>query len=409
MWPRLVANKLLRKTLGSNNFVADFPDDSHESFLSYDEAQMMKDNQQKDIAKYKIFASTWNVGGIAPPDDLVMEDWLDTQNNLCDIYVLGFQEVVPLRAANVLGADRNNISVKWNCLIRESLNKNTVESNWKGSKEYETEGAENIFQAHQLSQQEFQCVVTKQMVGIMISVWVRATLRPFISNTSVSCVGCGIMGCLGNKGSVSVRFLLHETSFCFICSHLASGGREGDQGNRNSNVSEIFSRTSFPRGPLLELPRKIIDHDHVILLGDLNYRINLPEMTTRRLVDKRDWKTLLQNDQLKMELGEGQVFKGWNEGVIDFAPTYKFYVNSDVYYGHGEGKKGEKKRAPAWCDRIIWYGKGLTQHLYTRGESRLSDHRPVKAIFTTEVAFVHRENRLLYNSSLHDRLIINDY
>jgi hypothetical protein len=37
------------------------------------------------------------------------------------------------------------------------------------------------------------------------------------------------------------------------------------------------------------------------------------------------------------------------------------------------------------CDRIIWYGKGLKQHLYSRGELRLSDHRPVKAIFTAEV------------------------
>lgn len=37
------------------------------------------------------------------------------------------------------------------------------------------------------------------------------------------------------------------------------------------------------------------------------------------------------------------------------------------------------------CDRIIWYGKGLKQQLYTRGEVKISDHRPVKAIFTAEV------------------------
>ena len=63
------------------------------------------------------------------------------------------------------------------------------------------------------------------------------------------------------QGSVSVRFQLHETSFCFVCSHLASGGREGDEKYRNSNVTEIFSRTSFPRGPLLDLPRTILDHE----------------------------------------------------------------------------------------------------------------------------------------------------
>jgi hypothetical protein len=35
----------------------------------------------------------------------------------------------------------------------------------------------------------------------------------------------------------------------------------------------------------------------VILLGDLNYRISLPEAKTRLLVERQDWKTLLENDQ----------------------------------------------------------------------------------------------------------------
>jgi hypothetical protein len=63
------------------------------------------------------------------------------------------------------------------------------------------------------------------------------------------------------QGSVSVRFQLHETSLCFVCSHLASGGKEGDEKCRNSNVAEIFSRTSFPKGPLFDLPRTILDHE----------------------------------------------------------------------------------------------------------------------------------------------------
>ena len=45
---------------------------------------------------------------------------------------------------------------------------------------------------------------------------------------------------------------------------------------------------------------------------------------------------------------EGHVFQGWNEGKIEFAPTYKYYKNSQVYYGCDQKRKGEKKRAPAW-------------------------------------------------------------
>jgi hypothetical protein len=129
----------------------------------------------------------------------------------------------------------------------------------------------------------------------------------------------------------------------------------------------------------------------VILLGDLNYRISLPEAKTRLLVERRDWKTLLENDQLRAEVSRaGGAFRGWSEGDIAFSPTYKYYPNSDTYYGCGGGggggrNKGEKRRAPAWCDRILWRGAGLRQSRYDRCESRLSDHRPVRAVFTVEV------------------------
>jgi len=37
---------------------------------------------------------------------------------------------------------------------------------------------------------------------------------------------------------------------------------------------------------------------HIILLGDLNYRISLPEETTRLLVENEDWDSLLEYDQV---------------------------------------------------------------------------------------------------------------
>ncbi|KDP38175.1 hypothetical protein JCGZ_04818 [Jatropha curcas] len=352
-------------------------------------ADTILNHQRDSLNNYKVFVSTWNVGGIAPNEDLDMEDWLDTPN-ICDIYVLGFQEIVPLKASNILGSENSKISMKWNSLIRKALNKKINHHHPPQEKRKNLivspiKDDDDLAIQRSNTPQEFRCIISKQMVGILISVWVRSDLLPYIRHPSVSCVGCGIMGCLGNKGSVSVRFQLQGTSFCFVCSHLASGGREGDEKHRNSDVSEILSRTTFPRGPSLDLPRKILDHDRVILLGDLNYRISLPEATTRSLVDRKEWNTLLENDQLKMELMSGQAFEGWHEGTIKFAPTYKYFPNSNVYFGCVEGKKGEKWRAPAWCDRIIWYGEGLKQNLYARGEADFSDHRPVKAIFSAEV------------------------
>lgn len=415
MWPRLVANKILKKRLGSNNFVADFPSNSDDStslqletpsFVHKEKPLSLrttppKPNHHKDTHNYKVFISTWNVGGVEPREDMNMADWVNDTS--CDIYVLGFQEIVPLKASNVLGSENSMICMKWKSFIRETLNNNI---NFSGDKSKDKNGKSTIMESsiNPEAKDYFQCIISKQMVGILITVWVRRNLRPLIRNPSVSCVGCGIMGCLGNKGSVSVRFQLHETSFCFVCCHLASGGRQGDEKLRNSNVAEILARTSFPRGPLLDLPRKILDHQRVIFLGDLNYRISLPEATTRSLVDEGDWNALLKSDQLSMELNDGQVFEGWNEGSIKFAPTYKYFPDSDTYYGFPPpARKGEKRRAPAWCDRIIWYGNGLKQHVYDRGESKLSDHRPVKSIFTAQVEVLPSLMRGYQSFFLSDR------
>jgi len=69
-----------------------------------------------------VFAGTWNVGGVAPPDDLDLKDWLDTTAGSCDIYVLGFQEIVPLNARNVLGPKKRSAAMKWDSLIADALN-----------------------------------------------------------------------------------------------------------------------------------------------------------------------------------------------------------------------------------------------------------------------------------------------
>jgi len=54
------------------------------------------------------------------------------------------------------------------------------------------------------------------------------------------------------------------------------------------------------------------------------------------------------------------------------------------FYDCDQKMKGEKKHAPAWCDRIICFWEELMQQEFSRGESRLSDHRPIRAIFVAE-------------------------
>ncbi|BAF25008.1 type IV inositol polyphosphate 5-phosphatase 9 isoform X1 [Oryza sativa Japonica Group] len=334
---------------------------------------------QNDILRYRVFTSTWNVGGMTPSSDLDLEDWMDSTANSYDIYVLGFQEIVPLNARNVLGPRNSCISTKWNSLIGEALNKRRRRGAVLHQEITNSSATERSAQ-----EEHFRCIMNKQMVGIFMSVWVRSNLRPYIHHLNVSCVGSGIMGYLGNKGSVSIRFVLHETSFCFVCCHLASGGKQGDVLLRNFDAADILVRTRFPGGATQELPKKILDHDQVVLLGDLNYRISLEEAETRLLVEDKNWSILLENDQLLIEFSTGRHFDGWQEGLITFSPTYKYHPNSDQYYWCFDGALGKKKRAPAWCDRILWRGKGLKQIQYDTCNYRLSDHRPVRAVFHAE-------------------------
>ena len=86
--------------------------------------------------------------------------------------------------------------------------------------------------------------------------------------------------------------------------------------------------------------------------------------------------------QLVKEYKKGRAFDGWSEGTLQFAPTYKYQAHSDEYTG-SDGKA--TRRTPAWCDRILSFGKGMRLVQYRRTENKFSDHRPVVAIYMAEV------------------------
>ncbi|GJS89441.1 type IV inositol polyphosphate 5-phosphatase 9 [Tanacetum coccineum] len=198
MWPRMVASKILSKTLYSNNLVADFPMNLEPFLLrttsdldSITPDVILPGNHAHTTQSCNIFVTTWNVGGVNPTDDLNIDDLLDTHDTCCDIYVIGFQEVVPLKASNVLGLEKKKISRKWNSLINKTLNKKSRATHLSSKSNAERSNL----------QHDFRCIVSKRMVGLLISVWVRSNLHQLVRNLDVSCIGCGIMGCLGNKVS----------------------------------------------------------------------------------------------------------------------------------------------------------------------------------------------------------------
>lgn len=116
-----------------------------------------------------------------------------------------------------------------------------------------------------------------------------------------------------------------------------------------------------------------------IMMGDLNYRIELDRAKVLELIEKKEYSTLLKYDQLRRAKREIPEIGGFSEAEINFAPTYKFDENSDVY------DTSSKQRIPSYTDRILVsdvakYGFEITK--YETIHSFLSDHRPVTAEIT---------------------------
>ncbi|KAK6135030.1 hypothetical protein DH2020_031208 [Rehmannia glutinosa] len=234
-------------------------------------------------------------------------------------------------------------------------------------------------------QSRYFLVASKQMVGLFLMVWIRSDLRDAVRNLNVSCVGRGLMGYLGNKGSISISMSLYQTSFCFVCSHLTSGEKDGDELRRNSDVMEILRKTRFPQvhamGMRIRLKRSSI------MIESYGSGLELQNISFLPM-RKGSCRDAQLESFLRIEQRHGRVFPGWNEGRIYFPPTYKYSNNSDRYAGENMHPK-EKRRTPAWCDRILWLGHGLQQLSYVRGESRFSDHRPVYSLFLAEVESIN--------------------
>ncbi|XP_077806082.1 phosphatidylinositol 4,5-bisphosphate 5-phosphatase A isoform X4 [Macaca mulatta] len=198
---------------------------------------------------------------------------------------------------------------------------------------------------------------------------------------------------LGNKGGVSVRLAAFGHMLCFLNCHLPAHMDKAEQ--RKDNFQTILSLQQF-QGPGAQ---GILDHDLVFWFGDLNFRIESYDLHfVKFAIDSDQLHQLWEKDQLNMAKNTWPILKGFQEGPLNFAPTFKFDVGTNKY------DTSAKKRKPAWTDRILWKVKApgggpspsgrkshrlqVTQHSYrSHMEYTVSDHKPVAAQFLLQFAF----------------------
>ncbi|KAF2631310.1 DNase I-like protein [Macroventuria anomochaeta] len=291
-----------------------------------------------------------------------------------DLYVLGLQEIVDITSA---------------AEALKPYTDPTMANKWKASLEAALpEG--------------YQLVAEQQLLGLWLVVYASPALFPQVKNISTTSVGTGLMGYMANKGAVTARIVLGETTrLVFINSHLGAGADKAALERRIWDVAQITQRTRFAPivdslGSSQSQGEGLGDEEFAFWFGDLNFRIEgMPGDDVRRLLtvhtkdmDKDDERPstsgtsgyasgkssndvedavplppeldpaslqttiscLLPHDELHQQMKSGKAFHdGWEEGPIRFLPTYKYDVGKV-----GVFDSSEKARCPSWCDRILY-------------------------------------------------------
>ncbi|XP_016887706.1 inositol polyphosphate 5-phosphatase Ka isoform X2 [Cynoglossus semilaevis] len=334
-----------------------------------EEPQQQQPGLEESKSNFRIHVITWNVATSNPPDDinsLLHLNQILQQNP--DLFVIGLQEVssVPLRYMTQLV-----FNDPWSLLFMSTL------------------GPQNYIKLSSI-----------RMQGLLLLFFAKLHHVPFIRDIKTSYTRTGISRYWGNKGGVSVRFSFYGHMICLLNCHLAAHMEHMTE--RVDDFVYILDTQKFD----CEKAQRIVDHKLVLWLGDLNFRIQDHELDyVHSCIDNKTYNLLWRKDQLTMMKEKELMLQEFEEGHLNFQPTYKFDLNSDTY------DTSEKKRKPAWTDRILWrlkskvltdgehnknnisrseedeeYPLTIKQDLYTSHmEYSNSDHKPVVGTFTLEL------------------------
>ena len=318
-------------------------------------------NVHTNSNKVKIMCITWNIAGISCNVDyditkLFTENIFYHKNEPPDIIVIGIQEIIKLSITSILSIVSNQENViTWTNNIVNTINK--------------------VF--NKIDYYQLKCM---DLVGIYLLVLVKKQLRKNVSLIDSNITKTGVYGTMGNKGFFTLTIKCFDSLISFGSGHFEAGQSKNE--DRISTLIQLLNKDIN----INEEELNFKDIDFWIILGDLNFRIDLSYEDAIILIKDKKYDVLYSLDQFNSSRDNYPFLKEYiKEKEINFEPTYK-YVKGSNEYAYDE----DKIRVPAWTDRIFYCkNKNIKMLTYDTIKSiRYSDHRPVVGTF-----LVHCENK----------------
>ncbi|GAA5890793.1 hypothetical protein JCM8208_003050 [Rhodotorula glutinis] len=340
---------------------------------------------------------SWNIDASRPGDLHGTVDNLEFLRNALtsvanpDIISIGFQEVIDLE-------DKKLTAKSMLMGKKKAMDGKMSDSISSGYRQWH----DKLVQAVRLNmpaESPYTVVHVADMIGLFSIVFVKSSEVPRLRDVAHITVKTGMGGRYGNKGAILSRFVMDDTSLCFINCHLAAGQSHRRQRDRDlvdiledkASFSELASSSpgAYAPGGSGTLP---FDHELILLAGDLNYRIDARRDAVVSAVASGQSESLLAHDQLLKNLATNQTFRlrSFKEPPIHFPPTYKYDRGTDQY------DSSAKRRIPAWCDRVLYRADRadkVTPLHYQRYEVNVSDHRPISAAVDLQVKHINSDKR----------------
>ena len=136
-------------------------------------------------------------------------------------------------------------------------------------------------------------------------------------------------------------------------SALPAAQVEEEGGDGDSDTGSLHGGDASPLSSELVQGDGVRNAELLLWMGDFNYRIDGSYEEVKERAIRNELGPLLAADQCRREMVAGRVFRGMREGPIRFRPTYKFDKATANPFAYDSS---EKRRIPAWCDRIFFRG-----------------------------------------------------